>query len=547
MLDSKRWKEKFISFFENKRNFYIVLLAAMLLKNFPFGFRYFLFADDYNQYGVYALWKENLWHNVITRYSLYGYRPLAGITDVYFISRLWGNLEFVLLIFVLLHFLTIYLLDSVFERSDITWGRAAAIFFGFFPAMTESAYWISASSRIVTSAFFGASAVFAILEFIYKEGRYRVWLAAAMICGLLAQGFYEQGAIFAFTLMIIILIVHRKAIRNKLIFAWPFINLAIIGAYYYIFRDVGLFSSRAEIAENSFFANIPLMINRIVTVFIKEQGPTVINSLRWGIGRLFAEHLPLAIIVAVFSVLLGFFICFDKLEIYREKEQNGFGKKAAYSLLAGIILTICTLSLFFILDGAWVWVRNFFYAIIGLGILVEIAVLLIRINRHKALGLGVKAVKTAFAVIAVFVFFCGFILEVESLRLVEKYDDLIVSNLVAKVERMKLKDVKTIWLFGTQWSYAAQINPRITSQVRVDWALNGHYTVTSGNRREQWIVPVMAGAAAKPDFESDVLLGLDSELNIRELKYDGYNLLFADTGAIFGSIDPEENARFNIE
>ena len=576
----KRLKKNTVSFFENGRNFYIILFAAMLVKNFPFGFRYFLYSDDYNAYGVYSLWNENLWHNVIVPFNIYGYRPLAGIVDVYIISRLWENLQFVLLAIVIMHFATIYLLDALFKKSNIIWGRAAAVFFGFYPTLTESAYWISASSRIVPAAFFGVAAVFAMLKFVYKEGRHWLWFTAAVICGLLAQGFYEQGIVFTLVLSVGILITHRKAVKHKILFAWPFINLAVIGTHYYIFRDVGWFGVRAQTAEYSLFRQISTVTDRIITTFIEEQRPTLTNSLRWGIAQLFTEHLPLALLVTAFTLLLALFIAFDKspevgfkfkvktknpdgateaadeadetegqTEIKRETEAETemvgivTDKKTAYSLLTAFVLTVCTFAVFFVLADSWIWVRNFFYAVIGLSMFAEIASRCIRVSKHRILGLGVKM--TA-AFIVTFIFFCGFILETDSLRLVEKYDNIIVSNLIAEVERLGLEDADadTIWFFGLRWTYAPKINPRIASQIRLDWAIHGHYSALSRRYSNRRIIPVMNGDSANVDFERDVLIGLDGDLNARELAFGGHYLTFADTGVIFGSINLEENGRF---
>jgi len=605
MPDFEKFREKAVAFFVSRRAFYLLLLAAMLLKSFPFGFRYFLFADDFNQYGAYALRHGDIWNNVLIHFGLYGYRPLAGLLDVYIISRLWDHLEFVLLGMTLLHFASVILLDRIFEKSNIVWGRAASVFFALYPTLTESAYWISASSRIVTSAFFSIMAAFSILKFIRKEGNYCIWFAVAMVCGLLAQGFYEQGIIFAFTLLTGLLVIHRKEVKNKVLFIWPFMNIAIIGAYYYIFRDVGLLSKRVEPAAQGFFKNIPVVAERIARTFVLEQWPTISNTLRWGIGRLFTEHPVLTASVAVLSLLLALHIGVEKAEggdgiskpisgaggatpeggdgaakpkssvgISKPKggairDKTGVGtsaakpkssaggpkpkssaggdkpdknKKTAYSLLAGIVLTVCTLSVFFVLPGTWVWVRNFFFSVTGLGILVGTAARCIKWDRNRIIGIGVKTTKTIAAAVITFVFFCGFILEVNSLRLVEKYDDIIVRNLIAEVEHMELEDTtETVWFFGPGWNYSEVINHRITSQVRIDWAVNGHYTVLSGGNRKQWISPVMAGATADPDFEKDALVGLDSELDVRELFYSANSLFFADTGEVFGSLEPGEN------
>jgi len=183
-------KDKIISFFESKRNFYIVVFIALIAANFPFGFRYFAFSDDYNAYGVFSLFRENIWQDIMAYYAQYGMRPLAGLADAYIIAWFWGSMQFVLLAIVIMRFFTVVLLDKIFERSGVVWGRVAAVFFGFFPALTESSYWINASSRIATSAFLGALAAYAILKFIYNEKSKYAWLTTAIAGGLLAQGFY---------------------------------------------------------------------------------------------------------------------------------------------------------------------------------------------------------------------------------------------------------------------------------------------------------------------------------------------------------------------
>ncbi|MCL2408920.1 MAG: hypothetical protein FWC96_04805 [Oscillospiraceae bacterium] len=540
-----RWREKVTCFFESKRNFYIVLFAAMLLKNFPFGFRYFRFADDYIQFRGYFFGYESLWRDVFVHHELYGYRPLAGLTDVFIISRFWDNLAIVLLAIVILHFVTIYLLGKLFERSNIIWGRAAAVFFALYPTLTESAYWISASSRIVTSAFFAVAAAFAIVKFIYKEGRHWIWFTAAMLSGLLAQGFYEQGIVFAFVLTLGVLIIYRKAVKHKILFAWPFANLAVIATHYYIFRNTGLLGRRANVVQQSLFQQIPEIAGRIGRTFVMEQMPTIGNTLRLGIRQLFTEHLVLTIFVAIFALLLSLFIVFEKSGNAEYHGSIGADKRTARSLLAAFILTVCTLMIYFFLANPWIWVRNFFFAVIGLAIFVEIGLRCIRQNKNKLIATGLKIGKTAVVFFACFVFFCGFILEVNSLRLVEKYDNIIVSNLVKEVGRLELaEEVEIVWFFGPRWTYARKINPRITSQLRINWALNGHFTVVSDGNRNQRFIPVMAGGTSNVDFEHDILLGLDSSLNVRKLRFDGRYLIFTDTGTIFGSIDIEENGRF---
>ncbi|MCL2575161.1 MAG: hypothetical protein FWE33_01890 [Defluviitaleaceae bacterium] len=518
-------KERVIWFFKNDIAFYAVLFVAMLVKNFPFGFRYFLFSDDYNQYGVYSIWAEDLWQNVIVPFNIFGYRPLAGITDVYIISRLWGNIEWVLLAIVIMHFISIVLLGKIFDRSKIIWGKIAVIFFSFYPTLTESAYWISASSRIVIAAFFAILAVYAILKFIYKEGRYWVWFGVAMVCGILAQGYYEQGIVFSFVLSMGVLILHRRTITNKLLFVWPILNTAIIGVHYYIFRNVGWFGMRAETPDSGFFAQVQTVFLRIGATFVREQGPTIANSLRWGISDLFSSHTFVAVLIVIFSLILATFIFFDK-----KSEKPIEKKNVLLSLLAAFILTASTFSIFFLLSDSWIWVRNFFYAVIGMAIFAEIASRFIKI----------KIIKTVITFAATLIFFFGFVLEVQSLKFIDKYDNIIVGNLVEQSSQLGIIPEDNIWLFGVQWNYnSSSINPRITSQTRVDWAIHGHLLSLQRRFHFQQIFPIMHGDVTNEGFENGFLFGLDEELNTRQLTFDGYNLTFTDNNETFGTIDSE--------
>lgn len=524
----KQLSKKLVSFFERDRNFYIVFLLAMLVKSLPFGFQYFPFSDDFTAYGVYTLYAGNLWSDVMVHYALYGLRPLAGIFDVYVISRFWPNLSLVLLLITILRFVTIVLLDRIFAKSGLIWGRVAAVFFAFFPALTESAYWLSASARIVPAAFFCTLAAFAMLKFIYQEGRYHLWFALALLSGILAQGFYEQGIIFAFVFTFGLLILHRKALPHKALFAWPFVNLGIIATHHVIFRNVGHLAHRTAVADN-LFAQIPLVADRILTTFIREQMPTIVNTFRWGFGLLVREHLFLTVLVLVFSLLLALFVVFDRRAVLES------GRKTARSLLTGLVLTLCTLTIFFLLAESWVWVRNFFFVILGLAIFAEIAARAIRLT-HVAITVG----KGAAAFLAIAIFFSGFVLEVDSLRSVAHYDRQIMYRFIDEVEQLdEDMEVERVWLFGLQWTYAPTINPRITSQIRLDWAIDGYYlalTQTQSRDRPFWIIPVMVGQEIGVDFAQDVLFGLDADLAAHRLVFEEGVFHFQNSGQVFGRI-----------
>jgi len=507
----------------NKKFFYGVLLVAMLVQTFPFGLRYFPFSDDWFSLGMFSMYRSNIWSEAVLRYGLHGFRPLAGLLEVYVLSAFWPNMWIVLLGMVLLRFFAILMLDNILEKCKITWGRAATVFFAFFPTLTESTYWLSASVRIVAGSFLSILAAYAILNFINRENR-KQWLVIAIVCGFFANGFYEQGIIFTFVLTMGVMLINYRKIKSKLLFIWPFANLATIGVHYIVFRDVNPWLNTRAGVEQNIFRQFPQTLSVIGRTFVREQAPTVSRSFRWGFEFLFREHLILVLIVIVLSVTLAIFVAHDS------RENNN----KLRSVFVAIILFACTLSVFFVITSSDIFVRNFYYSLIGLAILGEVTVRFI----------PWRAVKAALAGLMIFVFLSGYILEVDTLRRIEHYDSKIIANLVDELDCNN-----DIWLFGVRWVYSPSINPRYTSQIRIDWAATAHfryvYKSRNGTRPTNWITPVMSGYTVTLDFTERNVFGiLPHTQDVKRLEFDGHNLLIADTGEIFGYLEPASYDRF---
>lgn len=514
---------------KNKTAFYAVLLLAMLVQTFPFGFRYFPFADDYFALGTFSLLRSNswlnIWQDIVVNFQLFGFRPLAGILEAYFFSAFWPNMAIPLLLITVLRLLTLYLFGEIMEKSGIIWGRGAVVFFAFFPTMTESAYWLSASVRIVTSGFLGVLAAYSMLRFLCDEGKYgrnKPWLPIAFVSGLAAQGFYEQGIIFTFLVTMGVLVLHHKRVPFFALFLWPVANLFVIGVHYFIFRDVGWLGPRAEV-ELNFIRHFPIILERMARTFFLEQVHTIVNTLRWGLAFLFTEHPALIIVVAALSALLAIFVVYNR-KTYLETRTY------VLTVIAAFVLIMGPMSLFFVLPGSWIWVRNFYFSMIGLAVLVGI---------FAQFG---HAVKGLVVFVAVFLFFSGYIMEVESIRRAGYYDSLIVGRLVDKLENTEVAGDE-VWLFGMRWNYAPKINPRIASQLWIDWAADIHYGYVHASRhgfsQHYRFIPVMDGQRVYMGFADSLMLGLDGDLQVRLLHFDGGDLIFSDSGEVFGSVDSE--------
>jgi len=516
-------------FFKSKVFFYAVLLIAMMVQTFPFGLQYFPFSDDWFSLGAFSFITENIWQDAVLHYGLHGFRPVAGLLEVYVLSWFWPNMWPVLLAVTLMRFFTILMLDKILEKSNVTWGRVAAVFFAFFPALTESTYWLSASVRVVVGSFLSMLAAYAILKFLHKQYWERgvKWLVIAIVSGFLANGFYEQGIVFTFVLTMGVLLLHRDKIRSNLLYVWPFANLAAIIVHYIVFWNASSWLGERADVDLNIFQQFPRAVSMIVRVFYHEQFPTVSRAFRWGFVFLFREHLLLVIIIAILSVLLAFSVSADDTE----------NENSVRSIVVALVLSVCTLSVFFVIADSWIYVRNYYYSLIGIAIIVEIFARLLPWRRVKCALLGMM----------MFVFLSGYVLEVDSLRRIERYDSKIIAQLVDKLDG---DDSDEAWLFGTRWLYSPSINPRITSQIRMDWAATAHfrylYTRAHGEGPSHWIIPVMNGQAVDLDFANPNIFGIDDDLQVRRLIVVGQDILFADSGEAFGFIEPADNGQYTF-
>ncbi|MCL2016598.1 MAG: hypothetical protein FWG68_10170 [Defluviitaleaceae bacterium] len=534
--------------FTNNKIFYAVILLVMLVQVFPFGFGYVVISDDWFAYALLSTYTDNIAH-AISFYGLYGFRPLAGILDLLLIAPLWPNLAPALLVITIMRFLFILLLDNVLTRCDIAWGRAATIFFAFFPTLTEAAYWLNASTRIVSAGFFAMLGVYAMFNYIDKtsqshrtqfyiydkynssiDAHKNVWLAVALFSGLVAQAFYEQGILFAFTITLGALLLRRHDIKSRLLYVWPFANLAIISAYYFwvSISDVGHLTGRTTLNLN-IFGRFISVITTISWAFIREQAPTVINTATWGIGLLLSQHTILTIILAILSVILAFFVVHSPLTPTNK----------ALSAAAAAVLAICTLTIYFILEDNWVWVRNFYFALIGLAIFAEMLARLLLGNIPQKKPKVMQTVVILLATPIIFVSLAGFTLEIISFRAVQNSDTQIVLNVLEKMDEWEIAENSeiTVGLFAPPIAHEPQITPRITSLSGVDWAINAHIRGIIGSREHPWLQPIANGEQLNlSTLNVDFLITLDENLDVQQLYFDGEHLFFADTDEPFGMI-----------
>lgn len=529
-------KAKAIDLLKSRKFFYIMLFVFMLVRFFPADISYFKYMDDYNQYGVYSLLSKDLWNGVFLHYKLYAYRPLAGLLDAFVISRFYNCLWLVLIVMVLLHLLTIYMLDILLERINIPFGRVGALVFAFYPLLTEAAYWISASSRLVVSLFLAVLSVFLIDKFINGDKRKGLFLGLSLTTGILSQCFYEQTISFLFVFYYIYLFANRANIKQKFLYAVPALNLAIIGAYYYAFRNQGFLMNRMEGASGNIISTFVTGFKRVWALLYYEQRFTLLETAKWGISQLFSQYLPFALAAVLIACACAVFLLF---------QNTSEGKKGKYiwAGLFAIILFAAPFAPYALISTTYPYLRNIYISVIGIGILLACAWEFLT---------KIKAVKYVITSVTAFLlFFCIACqsMQVISYQTIEKYDGLIAGEIAQIIEAEP--EHEKLWLFGAKYYYEPLIAPHFQNSIMSDWGLTGLLHVITKERRQPnsgiYANPVIPGQVYNIEIgKNDLLLGLDGTVP-RILTLDDDKLYFSQTGKLFGTLTQGESGRFTPE
>lgn len=184
---------------DNKRYFYpllfITVFTAIFVRYVYFGFEYYPQLDDYIQYHNYATSAD--YGELLMSRGLLSVRPLAGASDLYIWSRLYGNMIVGVAIISALYAASALLLYSLFRRHFGT-GVTFIVLYTLAPVAFEGTYWMSASTRIVTGLFFASLAGW-IFDRYCKTGR--LWQIILWVpIQLVSLCYYEQAILFSLAL-----------------------------------------------------------------------------------------------------------------------------------------------------------------------------------------------------------------------------------------------------------------------------------------------------------------------------------------------------------
>lgn len=343
-----------------------LVFALLLLRYCALGMTYYPQLDDYIQYHSYLT--SESFSDLARSVGLLASRPLAGVTDYY----LWGRMFDVMILGVALISLmyTAYVLCAA--RLLGRYFRVGPIFLAvacFLPLGMEGLYWMSASTRIVVGLFFGVLAALAFAGWL-DTGR---WYFAALYLPLqlLPFGFYEQSAILSTTFVLgLALLECRKRKGRVLLGAWALVSMVLYFAFLKYMAGSGVYGSRTELVPpNTMYywkVFFPEITRQVGSVFLKGGFLTLVKG--------FVRGLPVALARPLW--LIALMLCCAALVLVLRRERPDRPDGAAplgplWAILAGALLALAPVSLFFLLANPWFTVRGAAPSLLGLGLMAD--------------------------------------------------------------------------------------------------------------------------------------------------------------------------------
>ena len=341
---------------------FAVLSAALVLRALAAGVTYYPVVDDSIQYINFQ--RTDSFLSLIKTEGLFASRPLAVLTDLFFVGPMNSHLMVPVLLISVLYGLSGALFWRLFRNCFGT-GTVFAVIYALLPLNCEGVFWLSASTRIVFGLLFTAIAANIFDDYVNSGKWWRIPLFALTV--LLSYGFYEQILALSFTLTVLQTAKHRKNKR-----AWVALAAPTMAAVYFVFTVMnasdGAVGARMQLAlpvsRWYFDTFLPDITGQMAEVFLKGGAYTLVKGFMrgavmtlWGVIYMLAG---LAVGVCVY--------CVSKLD----KTKAGRGG-ALGSVIWGVLLFAAPLSPYLIIANPSFTFRAAVPSLVGAALIADTA------------------------------------------------------------------------------------------------------------------------------------------------------------------------------
>ncbi|MBQ6933087.1 MAG: glucosyltransferase domain-containing protein [Clostridia bacterium] len=452
--------------------------ALLLVRYFWQGVAYYPQMDDYIQYHNYASFYGSL-GAAIENLGLLRARPLAGIMDIAVWSKLWGNMHIAVMIISALYVVSGILFKNVFEKY-FNMSNIFLVIYLLSPFFFEAVYWISASSRIVLGLFFTAVALY--LFQLYFERDSKAILAVSFLVQLIAFCFYEQAMVISITVTMFIGI-FRLIKKDKRCFTAvvTFINVVL----YYLITNIQssstLYDSRMKIVlpfmGKGFISNFRNSLNQYIEIF--TDGFVNIGTKGFVKGLTITQNFNGIIAIILTLLLCAVFV----MAGIRYNKCSDTDKK--FNIFIGIIVSflvfLAPLTPFFIIENAYIPMRNGMMAMLGLAMLVDILASDLLKNK-KAVGV--------ICAVMIFCFTVSAFSEIETYRLSYEADAKLVeaASNVEFSSNTAIIGIDEHWVKDQSFMYKEHVSATSGSP----WSLTGMLRCCLKNQQLPLVTPISA-------------------------------------------------------
>lgn len=342
-----------------------VIFLLLMARNCACGLQYWPQLDDYIQYHNYAA--VFTFPELQETVGVLASRPLAGLADYFVWSPMFDGMLLAVTIISALYALSAVLIKGLLGRYFAV-GPLFLPIMALLPLGVEGTYWVSASSRVVVGLFFACLAGQAFAGWLDQGTWPRALLfMAAMV---IPFGFYEQSAVLAMTLVLGMALLEVRAKKER-----TFLVLWVVPAAMLYFgitgmlSNGGVYASRMELVlpTSAYYWStfLPQVLSQLKAVFLEGNFYTLAKGFLRSVRM---EELRLWLLApGLLGVLYGVLVW---------KGGGETRKNRTYlALLAGILLALAPVTLFFILANPWFSFRGAVTSFVGLALFCDALVM----------------------------------------------------------------------------------------------------------------------------------------------------------------------------
>ena len=459
----------------------LALFLLLMARACAYGWRYWPQLDDYIQYHNYPL-SGSFWELQQTT-GLLASRPLAGLADYFVWAPLFSHMLLGVAAVSLLYAAAALMLKRQLGRYFPV-GPLFLVVLTLLPLGVEGTYWMSASTRVVCGLFLAALAAWAFLRWM-DTGRWG-WALAFVPLQMLPFGWYEQSGIFSVALIvgmgILEVIRDRKKLPPALLSLWGVPAMLLYQKLTGLLAAAGgVYSSRAEFIwpDEPYWRNTFVweVLEQMRAVFVEGNFYTLAKGFVRSAREILSGGLLLwAVAAAALCVL--FWFAASRLEGGREKKPLS----PWLALLAGLLLFLAPVSLFFVLENPWFSFRGAVTSFVGLALVADTAVMALW-RRLPGFGRGPAGLAAA----AALVFVIAGASEIGDYRATYEQDQRLGRLTVGTLsEDLDARDNGRVGLLGVEPSFLPNQNffyhEHIHGCTESAWAFQGLLTSLDSSR-----------------------------------------------------------------